>query len=67
MKEQNICTMLCDKTLSQKLIKIEGHRLWKNLPEEIKNKYYINNRLFFNKLKKFLIENNVLFQKDIEE
>ena len=62
-----VAVMRCNKTLSQRSIKIEGHRLWNSLPEEIKIKYYLNNKMFFNKLKKFLIENTILSKKDIEE
>ena len=59
--------MHCSITLSQQLIKIEGHRSQNNLPEEMQNKYHLNNKVFFNKLKKILIENNVLSKKDIEK
>ena len=32
-----VAVLRCSKTLSQRSIKIEGHRLWNGLPEEIKN------------------------------
>ena len=54
-----VTVMRCSKTLSLGLIKIKGRRVWNSLPEEIKNKYHLNNKVLFNKLKKILIKNNV--------
>ena len=55
-----IAVMRCSKSLFQRSIRIGGHRLWNNLME-IKTTYNLNGKLFFNKLKKVLFENNVLF------
>ena len=63
--EYNWVAVMCSNiTVSQRSKIIEGHRLWNSLPEKTK---HLNNKVFFNKLKKFLIENNILSKKDIEE
>ena len=62
-----VAVMRSNGTLSQRSIKIEDHRLRNSVPEEIKNKNHSNNKVIFNKLKKFLIQNDVLSKKNIEE
>ena len=54
-----VAVIRCSKSLFQRSIRIGGHRLWNNLLE-IKNRYNLNSKVFFNKLKKVLIENNAL-------
>ena len=53
----------CSKTLSQQFTKIEGHRLWKSLPEETKKNYHLNNKVLLNNLKKILLKTMFSFRR----
>ena len=45
---------LFHKNITQRSIKFEGYKIWNNLPDEIKNKFYLSFDNFFKKVKVYL-------------